>query len=196
MAYRYDIFISYVRAPAMGPWIHNHFLPKLKTRLIDYCDPLPEIFCDESMADGVNLTEELKATIRDSALLLSVWSASYFRSRWCMAEWQSFRKRDEMLGMFTAANPSSLIYPILYAGTHTAFHPDAQKPLLKKDFSELNYPEPVFRESVAYLKFDDLVKEVARDLATRLETLPPWDKEFPIVEAQPLPKAHMNRPAV
>lgn len=177
--------------------MHNHFRPKLEARLRDYAGTKKEkIFCDVNMGDGVNLTEELKNAIRKSALLVSVWSASYFRSSWCMAEWQSFRKRDEQLGMFGPDNSSSLIYPILYAGAHNDFHHDAQKPLLKKDFSELNYPEPVFKESVAYLKFDDLVKEVARDLATRLRNLPPWNEAFPIVEPAPLPDPHMNRPSV
>lgn len=196
MAYKYDIFISYVRAPSMGPWMHTHFHPKLKERLDDLSGPRREIFCDESMNDGVNLTAKLKNTIRDSALLVSVWSASYFRSKWCMAEWQSFRKRDEKLGMFGQDNPSSLIYPILYAGSVDDFHPDARAPLWKKDFSELNYPEPVFKESVDYLKFDDLVKQVARDLAARLKALPPWDEAFPIVDPEPLPEAHMSRPSV
>lgn len=196
MSYRFEIFISYVRAPSMGPWMHNHFRPKLEARLNDYANPPVKVFCDVNIADGVNLTEELKRNIRDSALLVSIWSASYFRSKWCMAEWQSFRQRDAMLGMFSASNPSSLVYPVLYAGEDKDFHPEATGSLLKKDFSELNYPEPVFSQSVDYLKFDRLVTEVAKDLVARLQNLPPWNEKFPIVEPPPLPEAHMSRPPV
>jgi hypothetical protein len=85
---------------------------------------------------------------------------------------------------------------VRYAGEVKHFHPDAKEPLLKKDFSELNYPEPVFSQSVDYLKFDKLVTEVARDLVARLSNLPPWDRRFPIVEPQTLPEAHMSRPPV
>jgi len=196
MAYRYDIFISYVRAPFMGPWMHNHFFPKLKARLGEISPLRPEIFCDEKMDDGVNLTQELKNTLRDSAVLVSVWSADYFRSRWCMAEWESFRKRDEKLGMFGAANPSSLIYPILYNGETKDFHPEARLPLLKKDFSEYNYADPVFANSVDYLKFDKMVQQVAKDLKAKRESAPPWADDFPIAEPAPLPDAQMGRPSV
>jgi hypothetical protein len=96
--------------------------------------------------------------------------------------------------MFGANNPLSLIYPVRYAGEVKDFHPDAKGPLLKKDFSELNYPEPVFSQSVDYLKFDRLVTEIAKDLVARRPNLPPWDERFPIVEPPPLPEAHMSRP--
>ena len=56
MAYRYGIFISYVRAPSMGPWVINHFRPKLEQRLNDLANPAVNVFCDVNMGDGVNLT--------------------------------------------------------------------------------------------------------------------------------------------
>jgi hypothetical protein len=54
----------------MGPWMHNHFRPKLEARLNGYANPSVKGFCDVNIADGVNLTEELKNNIRDSALLV------------------------------------------------------------------------------------------------------------------------------
>jgi hypothetical protein len=195
MTYEHEIFISYRRAPMVGGWVQKHFYRRLEARVNEIAPNDVRIFCDVNMTEGVNLSEELKHNIRYSALLVSVWSANYFRSAWCMAEWQSFRQREAMLGMFSSANRSGLVYPIRYAdGEH--FHPDASLALSRKDFSELNYPEESFSQSAKYLEFDDLVKEVARDIVALLPRLPPWSPEFPVVEPAPMPPPSLSRPLI
>jgi hypothetical protein len=147
------------------------------------------------MADGVNWPVELKYQVRSSRLLLTVWSADYFRSTWCTAEWQSFRSRETLLGLFTGAAAQGLVYPVRYAdGDH--FHSDAQLTSCRKDFSCLNYPDDVFRLSTKYLEFDDLVRGMAAELVTRLAATPVWRNDFPIVEPQALPPSGTSCTAI
>jgi hypothetical protein len=195
VSYEYEIFVSYRRTPTVGGWVRNHLVPRLEARLNEIT-PIPvRIFCDDKMAEGVNLPAELKRCIRGSALLLTVWSADYFRSAWCMAEWQSFRNREAMLGLFSDDQPNGIVYPVRYAdGEH--FHPEATLALCRKDFSQLNYPDDAFRLSAKYLDFDDLVKEMAKDLALRLPAIPPWSQEFPVVEPPPMPPPSLARPVL
>lgn len=195
MTYQHDIFISYRRTSTARKWVLQYFRPQLESRLDEVSPSNVRIFCDEDMKEGVNLPAELKNRIRHSALLLAVWSASYFRSGWCMAEWTSFLRRERMLGLFTEARPMGLVYPIRYAdGDH--FHADARLSLCRKDFSLLNYTSDAFPSSPKFLDFEDLVRQVASDLAERLPTVPAWQPDFPILEPQPMPQATLTLPRI
>ncbi len=195
MAYEYDIFVSYRRTSAIGPWVRKRLVPLLETRINEVAREDVRIFCDEDMPDGANLPEQLKRSIRNSALLLTVWSANYFRSSWCMAEWESFRERERQLGMFSAQNPLGLVYPIRYADGEN-YHPDAQQALCKKDFSGLNFIGDAFVGSLEYLQFERLVQEMAEDLARRFDALPQWNDAFPVVEPQPMSRPRIARPVL
>jgi hypothetical protein len=112
-----------------------------------------------------------------------------------MAEWRSFREREQILGLFVPDRPQSLIYPIRYAdGEH--FHPDALLAQCNKDFSRLNYPDDVFRHSPKYIEFDEIVQDMAKDLVKRVQSLPPWRSDFPIVEPAPLQAPIFPRPVL
>jgi TIR domain len=195
MAYEHDIFISYRRSATVGRWVQSHLAPLLNARINEEAPAPVRVFCDFQMEEGTNWPAELKHQVRGSKLLLAVWSADYFRSPWCMAEWQSFRQRENLLGFFSEDHPQGLVYPLRYAdGSH--FHPDAQNVLLTKDFSSLNYPDEVFRQSAKYLEFDDLVKKMAVELVARLAEIPSWRDDFPIIEPEPLTPAPLSRPVI
>lgn len=195
LAYEHDIFVSYSRSPTVGQWVCNHLVPRLEARLGNISRDKPKIFCDFKIEEGTNWPAELKRQLRGSRLLLTIWSADYFRSRWCMAEWESFQRREAELGLFSDASPQGLVYPVRYAdGEH--FHPRAKETQCRKDFSTLNYPDEVFRLSPKYMEFDDLVQRMADDLEVRLREIPPWRSDFPIVEPQALPPAVMQRPVI
>jgi TIR domain len=195
MAYQYDIFISYRRSQTVGQWVQNHLAPRLELRLNEVAPVPVRVFCDFKMDEGVNWPAELKRQVQNSSLLLTVWSADYFRSSWCMAEWQSFRSRETLLGLFSAQNPQGLVYPVRYADG-ASFHADAQVTQCRKDFSRLNYPDDVFRTTAKYLEFDDLVREMAAELVARLGAVPVWRNDFPIVEPAPLPPPVLTRPVI
>jgi hypothetical protein len=195
MSYEHDIFVSYRRTPTVGGWVLNHLKPRLEARLNDISAAPVRVFIDKNMAEGVNLPAALKRNIKRSGVLVAVWSADYFRSAWCMAEWGSFRQREEQLGLFSDDDPNGLVYPVRYAdGDH--FHADAKRTLCRKDFAHLNYPDEAFRHSAKYLEFDDLVKEMADDLVTKLAGVPPWSETFPVLEPHPMKPASLKRPVI
>src|SRR5262245_52128655 len=110
MEYEHDIFISYRRTDTIGGWVRNHLVPRLQLRLNEEAPRSIRIFCDTEIESGESWPDKLKYVLRRSGLLLSVGSADYFRSKWCTAEWWSFRKREEILGLFTATKPQGLIH--------------------------------------------------------------------------------------
>lgn len=194
MSYIYDIFISYKRTSSASKWVENCFHPCLKERLEDELGSI-KISFDKDMDDGVNLTEELKERIRRSKLLVAVWSAPYFRSKWCMAEWESFRQREKHCGLFKEHNPKGLIYPVRYADGD-AFHPDTKDYLIKKDFSEFTYSGDFFKHSAQFLDFENLIKQMAKDLIIKLNEVPQWKEDFPISEPEPLEPVPNKRPTL
>jgi|SRR5262245_7082391 len=192
MAYQHDIFISYRRSPNVGRWVQNHLYPRLEARLNEISPEDVSIFCDFMMEEGANWPADIKRRVRGSRLLLTIWSANYFRSSWCMAEWQSFRRREELLGLAGDENPLGLVFPVRYAdGKH--FPAEASRTLCRTDFSELNYPDEIFKESAKYLDFDKIVSKLATDLVDRLEDIPSWQEDFPVIEPAPLPRARLER---
>jgi TIR domain len=185
MPYQHDIFVSYRRSSNVGGWVQRHFVPRLQACIDNVAPRQISIFCDFQMSEGANWPIDLKNRIMSSSLLATIWSADYFRSSWCMAEWQSFRAREQQLGLFNQANPVGLVYPVRYAdGDH--FHVEARQTLCNKDFTRLNYPDEVFKTTPMYLDFTNLVMQVADELVTRLATVPPWRNDFPVNEVQPL----------
>jgi hypothetical protein len=192
MSYQFEIFLSYRRSPTVGLWVKNHLAPRLQAR-IDEVAPFPvRISCDFQMESGVLWPDDLKRRLQSSAILLPVWSADYFRSEWCMAEWRSFREREVALGLFTARRPRGLIYPVRYAdGEH--FHEDAKRTECTIDFSQYNYPDEAFRNSAKYIEFDDKVQQMASELVPRLQAVPVWRRNFPIVEPAAMPPVHLLR---
>lgn len=194
MGYEYEIFVSYRRSVTIGTWVKEHLVPLLEARLCEVAEADIRLSCDYRMATGTRWPEELKHRIAASKVLLAIWSADYFRSDWCMAEWQSFRRREEVLGLFTASRTDGLVYPIRYADGEY-FHPEA-KNAQWKDLASLNYPHEAFRLSAKYLDFDEAVQEIAQELVQMLGRVPPWVPDFPIVEPRPLDPTAFPRPVL
>jgi TIR domain len=196
MSYEYDLFISYRRRGDVKGWVHNHFCPRLREGLINELPSEPTIWLDVEQEEGVDWPLNLRYALLRSKYLVAIWTPDYFRSAWCMAEWQSMLEREKRLGMRTEANPRGLVYPIKYSdGTH--FHPIAKSTELKKDFSsQLNYPYASWADSATYLAFHDRVTEVAVDLADWLDDrkVPEWHKDWPALTPAPLAAVRATRP--
>src|SRR5271157_4467432 len=98
MPYMHDIFLSYTNRDPVGPWVRNHFHRLLKSWLSNYWGQEPEIFIDRDLETGVRWPDALREHLLHSKLVVAVLSPPYFRSRWCLAEWQSMLNRQENLG--------------------------------------------------------------------------------------------------
>ena len=182
--YKFDVFISYCRHGSVQKWLLNNFLSKFRECLADQIAPAPRVYIDKSMPRAVHWPSELKKALRHSKVLVPVFSPAFFESSWCMAEWESMRAREKLLGLASPERPQGLVYPILYSDSDN--FPMAAREKSWWDFKDLSMPEPVFQKSRAWIRFHRRVTEVAEDLVQLLKQVPDWEPDWPLVE-QPEP---------
>ncbi|BAS57367.1 hypothetical protein NIES2135_32750 [Leptolyngbya boryana NIES-2135] len=178
--YIYDVFISYRRKGPSGDWVRNHFFPLLEAWLPESLPYEPKIFIDKTEIEtGTDWEFVLEQALRTSRCLIPIWSPSYFRSTWCLAEWQSMRAREQQCGFKTATNPNGLIYPIVFHdGEH--FPPEA-KATQQKDLKKWNSSYPSFIETRGIVELEREVQVICAEIAVMLETAPLWQNDFPVV---------------
>ncbi|MDX2041811.1 MAG: toll/interleukin-1 receptor domain-containing protein [Acidobacteriota bacterium] len=177
--YLYDVFISYRHKPPVLDWVRNHFYPLLDQWLPSAMPVEPKIFIDfDEIEIGAAWPAKLRQALRQSRCILSVWSPEYFRSEWCLAEWQTFRERERLLELATEQQPDGLIYPVVFSdGEH--FPPEAVGTQLQ-DLRDWNTPHQVFRETAAYVEFDNQMQTLVKGLAKTIGRAPAW-QDWPII---------------
>jgi hypothetical protein len=178
--YKFDVFISYCRHGSVQKWLLNHFLPKFLDCLADQVAPMPKVFVDKKMPRGVKWPEELARALQHTKILVPLFSPPYFESRWCMAEWETMRARESLLGLGTQDRPQTLVYPVLYSDSQN--FPMAARELSWWDFKDLSTPEPVFQESRDWMRFHQRVNELAQDLVELLRQVPEWQPGWPVID--------------
>src|ERR1700724_2694704 len=109
-----------------------------------------------------------------------------------MAQLPTATRNSESLHSRTPTG-ANLPNPICRRGI---FHPEAQLTQCRRDFSRLNYPDESFRTSAKYLEFDDQIQEMSQDLVRLIQGLPPWQRDFPVVEPQPMEPVNFPRPVL
>lgn len=183
--YQYDLFLSYPRQPRVGAWTREVLKPELEEILAGSMLRKPRVFCDEGMERGGGLTERLKAAVKVSRCMLTVWDCHFFRSRWCMAEWHSMRKREELLGLGQDGSPA-LVYPLVFrdGDSFPAEARDTVQQRCMKDYNHLS------RKREASLRWDDFLRlledQVAADLVRWIQQAPAFDPTWPVIEPEPL----------
>ncbi|MFF9602505.1 TIR domain-containing protein [Streptomyces sp. NPDC014684] len=178
MDYEWDVFISYCHSGHVKGWVINHFRHELKLSLEDELPRDPRIFIDLEIQVGSQWPDRLADALSKSRCLVPIWSPPYFRSEWCMAEWVSMRKREEL--MRSASNqPPILIYPIIFSdGDH--FPEEAKNTQHFRNLSEYGYDGEQFRDTPDYLAFQKEMRGVAKTIAEGLQHSPEWQEGWPI----------------
>lgn len=179
--YEYDIFLSFCKMGSVGNWMKHHFRPVLYKCLCDELDHDPSIYYYPEQQTGTIWKDNLGFALKRSRLMVAIWSPAYFRSKWCMAEWQSMLEREKALGIGSGQKQRGLVYPIVFSdGKH--FHEDAPSRLVRKDLSNWNYEYASFERSDDYHDFRKHMKDVAIEMAIILEQIPESSDEFPLIE--------------
>jgi hypothetical protein len=174
--YRHHVFVSYSRKDNVPEWLREHFLPLLINRLGAVLGEDPDIFCDQRIEVGSDWPDALAEALNRSCCMLAVWSPRYFRSPWCIAEWETMLAREKQLGLKTDGSPG-LVYPVVYSDGD--YFPEAANRTQQKiDLREYSYPYPQFRNSEKYLVFHDRVAEIANDLEGWLRLTPAWSADW------------------
>lgn len=179
MSYEHDVFLSYTTASSNGAWVREHFGEMLTDRLDNAMPRRPSVFLFQDQESATAWPEHLANALRRSRVLVAVISPPYFRSPWCVAEWASMVERERLVGLGTMSDSRLLIHPVVYAdGKH--FPPEARRNY-SRDFSQWNYPNSHFKDTKPYLDFFDAVEALAEEIARRLDDVPPWSDNFPIL---------------
>jgi TIR domain len=187
-----DVFLSYTSKDPVGSWVRNHFAPLLESWLYTYSGRDPKLFLDRNMEVGVQWPEALRDNLLRSRCLVAVWSPPYFlQSRWCMAEWRSMREREDVLGLGRGID-RGLIYPVIFADGE--LFPEDARQTQARDLSRYNKPHLQYRDTPEFLEFDTEVQTIAQDLVRLLNSVPPWQPGWPIVESELEPKTTLSLP--
>ena len=109
-----------------------------------------------------------------SKCLIGIWSPLYFQSKYCVSEWQTFLKREELYNR-------ELIIPASY---HDGQHfPSAARDSQFDDFSNFTSIMARFWETDRAVEFDlRKLKAFAKDAAILIRNAPPFDDHFPLIE--------------
>lgn len=192
--YKYDVFISYLRTDPNGEeaatsiWVREYLHQELKLWLPGTMPPgyKTQVFLDDiSIRTGTEWPLALQQALQTSRCLLAVLSSQYFGSQWCLAELETMRAREKLLGLRTEDNPSGLIYAVAFSGHK--FFPDTIRTIQQKDLSEFAYTHSKFKDSPKYESFQDAIKKVCQDLGEMLENASTWQNNWPVVlPEQPL----------
>lgn len=178
--YAHDVFLSYPRGGFVEPWVRDLLLPILTDELSHLLpDRAPSIFIDSGMKPGERWPDALRRALLRSRCLVGVWSAEYFRSAWCLAEWRSMAARAE------AAGGARLVLPLVVRDGLT-FPADARH-TVSQDFKVHCYDAEAIRHThAALLALHRAVQQFAEDSVwPALDAAPSWSADFPIEMPEP-----------
>lgn len=178
--YEFDVFLSYRRSGSGNAcqWVHNHFYPLLRDCLADQVGWESRIFIDFQVETGRDWPDLLADTLLRSKMLVAVWSPPYFRSSWCLAEWESMEAREQALGTRDGRS-TGLVYPVVFSDSEN-FPPSARR-RQSRDLKRFSNPFPDYRGSRDYDVLYRLMQDIATEIARILENAPSWTPNWPIL---------------
>jgi hypothetical protein len=177
MPYEYDIFVSYRREDPVREWVQNHFAQELTRWLKETTLAFePKVFVDTSIGTGSVWPKALRDALLNSRLLVPVLSPSYWRSEWCVWEFESMRARQTALAASAGDDEPQLIFPARFSNGVPTDVGDIQY----CDFANYNLPAPAFRQAPIYLDFLKLIQGFAEELVQAVAAAPPWEEGWPI----------------
>jgi hypothetical protein len=171
---RYDVFISYVRSAPVGPFVENVLFKLFQGWLKEEIEGEPSVFLDtNAIRAGEPLPASIAAALRQSKCLLAICSPSYFRSRWCLSEWESFHEREKVCDRL-----DSLIVPVLFHEGGLVKQYLAARTYA--DFRSYTYIDGALFKTEAGLAAQEAIKKLAADVGSRVRDAPPCRSDWPI----------------
>jgi hypothetical protein len=184
--YEYDVFISYRRDGGDVPaWVRTHFYPRLRALLDDNVDYEVRIFLDEKTTVGEKWPQESLNALRRARILIPVCSPKYFSDEWCLAEWHSMAKREEIAGMVSQENPHALIYPVIFSDSLN--FPAYAHERKMRSFTNWNQPHVQYQNCLEYLDFHREMAKMAEELVGIIARAPDWRPDWPVLTPLPDP---------
>jgi hypothetical protein len=184
-SYEFDIFLSYRRSGHGNAcqWVHNHFYPLLLDCLADQIGWEPKIFIDLAAETGSDWPSLLENALLRSKMLVAVWSPPYFRSGWCLAEWESMQARERVLKLGQPDRPNGLVYPIIFSDSEN-FPPSARR-RQARDLKPWSNPFRAYQESRDYEGLYREMQNITAEIGQILARAPTWRPDWPIHRPDP-----------
>jgi len=177
MAYKHDVFLSYLHVRPSGTWVHEHFLPYFAFQLGNALNRWPEIFVDRT---GIHLGEKwpirLKQALAHSRCLVGIWTPLYFQSEWCQKECAVIRHREEQLGYGQGRNSEGLLVGVKVNDGN--YFPTFAKDSQFDDFEEYFFDGQGFARSELYVDFQRKVAKFSEGVARVIGKAPQWSAEW------------------
>lgn len=181
--YKFDVFVSYSRAPITRVWVKRYIIgPKDRKKRtgVTFVDWLehhlghePRVFYDDhGLEVGDKWAKKILAALATSKCIVPIWSKPYFASRWCMAEWETFRLRAE-------STNHTLAVPIRLMDEEDL--PESVQGFTVADFDEYNNPAPCYPDTVPFADFQVDLSDFAKRVKDLLGTISDFDPNWPIV---------------
>jgi hypothetical protein len=129
--------------------------------------------------------DEVRNALQRARILVPVCSPKYFLSEWCLAEWHSMVRREELAGMASSATPQGLIYPVIFCDSEN--FPTYAHERRMQDLKMWNLPYPQFQDTIEYLGFHREVERIAVEIKELIDQVPDWRPDWPVHTPAPDP---------
>jgi hypothetical protein len=174
--YTHHVFLSYRRLPDISNWVREVLGPKLQFNLGEALDgEEARVFWDtEDIAAGDLWWNRIEHALRGSCCLVPIWSPSYFRSAYCVAEWLTFRGRGAAAGLAD----SELVVPVAFNGVPS--FPRGAKAVQWLDLSDFTY-EGIQRTADPWIQLQTKLRNFAQQLALKIQGAPAFQANWPVI---------------
>jgi hypothetical protein len=137
------------------------------------------VFFDRhSIENGNDFDEYIRTALKSSAVIISMMSPSYFSSKWCFSEFQSFLVRESKLDL----TKGSLIACARFHDGEN--YPPVARNMQADDFTDFAILVSSFWGSPKAVDFDPLIKRFSSKVAVKVKLAPPFSDDFPVEVAE------------
>lgn len=177
MSYEHDVFVSYMHDSSMEGWVHQHFLPFLKTFVGNALNRHINVFVDRTgITAGDSWPLRLRSALAQSRCLVPIWSPLYFHSEWCRKELAVMLHREQESGFRTVHNPGGIVVPVnVFDGS---FFPDRAKQIQWLDLTKFWVAGDGFSKTERYVEFQDTLRDWAVGVASAIAKAPKWQRHW------------------
>jgi hypothetical protein len=176
----YQVFFSYKRNPLFDPW-HRTLADRIRTWIAFELGILDaKVFVDtSSIENGSDFPDFIAGALKNSTVIVCLFSPLYFNSPWCMTEINFFIDREKKLNLKQGSLVSCARF---HDGVN---YPDAFRDMQSDDFTPFANPNPHFWNSQKGADFDDVIKQFCKTLSDKIRNAP----VVPPHEEEPTPSA-------
>lgn len=178
--YKYDVYVSYARSPHSDEFVHR-LVFHLRQRLLSEQEMESKIYVDMiEMGRGYSWPTAVQNAVTRSKVLMAILTPQYFQNPWTLAEWETFEKREAVIG-------KPLIVPVIAYKRPIA--PLLGEPWLPEyvnsrrviDFRKFVLVGSDFEKTPQFYEFLDRVKDLAKEVGSCVSSAPPFKSAWPII---------------